>query len=120
MSDEYLGSVSVLRDITAEVKADLAKNEFISTVSHELRTPLTPVLASLENILTGMYGTLNPTQRDRLGIALISAREEVRLIDNLLDLVRIQENRTVLERKESVTRSLRYCQSFRIDTQKSR
>ena len=39
MSDEYLGSVSVFRDITAEVEADRAKTEFISTVSHDCARP---------------------------------------------------------------------------------
>jgi PAS domain S-box len=42
---EYLGTVSVFRDITAEVEADRAKSEFISTVSHELRTPMTSIRA---------------------------------------------------------------------------
>jgi signal transduction histidine kinase len=76
---------------------DRRKTEFLSTVSHELRTPLTPVKSCIENLLSGMYGPLTDKQQTRLEIALTSTREEARLIENLLDLVRIQEDRVTLE-----------------------
>jgi signal transduction histidine kinase/CheY-like chemotaxis protein len=76
---------------------DRKKTEFLSTVSHELRTPLTPVKSCIENLLSGMYGPLTDKQQTRLEIALASAREEARLIENLLDLVRIQEDRVTIE-----------------------
>src|SRR3712207_2686566 len=40
-NDEYLGSVSVIRDITREVEVDRLKSEFVTNGSHELRTPMT-------------------------------------------------------------------------------
>jgi signal transduction histidine kinase len=76
---------------------DRKKTEFLSTVSHELRTPLTPVKSCIENMLSGMYGPLTDKQQARLEIALTSTREEARLIGNLLDLVRIQEDRATLD-----------------------
>jgi signal transduction histidine kinase len=76
---------------------DRKKTEFLSTVSHELRTPLTSVQSCIENLLSGMYGYLNEKQLSRLDIALAGAREESRLIANLLDLARIQEGRTTLD-----------------------
>ena len=73
------------------------KDEFVQNVSHELRTPLTPMKSCIENMLSGMYGPLTDKQRARLEIALASAREEDQLIENLLDLARIQEDRATLE-----------------------
>lgn len=75
---------------------DKKKTEFLSTVSHELRTPLTPVQSCIENLLGGMYGFVNEKQRSRLEIALAGTREESRLIENLLNLARIQEGKTTL------------------------
>jgi signal transduction histidine kinase len=75
---------------------DKRKTEFLDTVSHELRTPLTPVKSCIDGLLSGLYGPLTCKQRSRLEIALASANDETRLIDNLLDLVRIQNGRAML------------------------
>jgi signal transduction histidine kinase/serine/threonine protein kinase len=76
---------------------DVIKTTFLSTISHELRTPLTPVQSCIQNLLAGEYGPLNDKQRSRLEIALRSTREEARLINNLLDLARIEEGREQLK-----------------------
>ncbi|MFK7803572.1 MAG: ATP-binding protein [Anaerolineae bacterium] len=55
---QFLGTVSIFRDITREIEADLAKTSFISLVSHELRTPLTSVRGYAELMLMGAAGTL--------------------------------------------------------------
>ncbi len=73
-------------------KLDDRKSEFLSTVSHELRTPLTSVKGCIENLLCGAYGQINDQQRERIEIALTCVNDEARLVENLLDLVRIQEN----------------------------
>jgi signal transduction histidine kinase len=76
---------------------DRKKTEFLSTVSHELRSPLTSIQSCIENLLSGMYGFLNEKQHSRLDVALAGAREESRLIANLLDLARIQEGKATLD-----------------------
>lgn len=87
---------------------DRKKTEFLSSVSHELRTPLTPVKSCIENLLAEMYGPLTQKQKARLETALVSVSEETRLIQNLLDLARIQEGRVTLELEDgSVTKILR-------------
>jgi signal transduction histidine kinase len=87
-----------LRIAIEELKQlDKKKNDFVSTVSHELRTPLTSLQSCIENLLSGMYGLLSEKQRSRLEIALISAREESRLITNLLDLALIQHSKSTLD-----------------------
>ena len=53
---EYLGTVSIFRDITHEVEVDRLKSEFVATVSHELRTPMTPIKGYVEFLLTGGAG----------------------------------------------------------------
>ncbi len=95
---EYERLYNELRKAYEELKElDKKKTEFLSTVSHELRTPLTSVQSCIENLLSGMYGALSERQQSRLDIALAGAREESRLIANLLDLARIQEGKTILE-----------------------
>ena len=55
---QFLGTVSIFRDITREIEADLAKTSFISLVSHELRTPLTSIRGYAELMLMGAAGEL--------------------------------------------------------------
>ena len=96
---------SELKEAYGELKEfDKRKSEFLSTVSHELRTPLTPIKSCLENMLGEMYGSISEKQQARLEMALASANDEARLVENLLDLVRIQEGRVSLDLEfESVT-----------------
>ncbi|MCB9038865.1 MAG: GAF domain-containing protein [Lewinellaceae bacterium] len=72
---------------------DKRKSEFLSTVSHELRSPLTPIKSCLQLMLAGNYGPITDLQRSRLAIALAGVEDEEGIIKNLLDLVRIEENR---------------------------
>jgi signal transduction histidine kinase len=43
LQNDFLGTVSIFRDITHEVEVDRLKSEFVATVSHELRTPMTAI-----------------------------------------------------------------------------
>jgi len=96
---------------------DRKKTEFLSNVSHELRTPLTSVQSCIENLMAGIYGPLTEKQGHRLEIALASAREESRLIANLLDLARIQEGKATLDLSEgSIAQTIREVMNvFRYD-----
>ena len=90
------------------MELDRKKSEFLSTVSHELRTPLTPIKQCLQTTLEGIYGHVNDRQRDRLEIALDNVNHESMLVDNLLDLIRIQEGRIMLDlRLEDVVAIIR-------------
>lgn len=75
---------------------DRSKVDFIAIASHELRTPLTPVQACLQNMLNGTYGILTDKQRSRLEIALDSILEETQLIENFLDVTRLQADKVSL------------------------
>ncbi len=93
---ETLGQVYVLRDITREVEADRAKSEFISTVSHELRTPLTSIKGYVDLILLGSVGEITPMQRNFLEVVRSNSNRLVDLINDLLDISRIETGRIVL------------------------
>ena len=94
---EYLGTVSVFRDITAEVEADRAKSEFISTVSHELRTPMTSIKGYADLLMLGMAGPLSDQQKHFISIIRNNAERMVALVSDLLDISRIESGRVQLD-----------------------
>lgn len=97
--EEFIGTVSVFRDITAEVEADRAKSEFVSTVSHELRTPMTSIKGYADLLLMGAAGSLNENQERFLSIIKSNADRLSVLVDDLLDISRIETGRVVLDIK---------------------
>jgi len=99
MSDEYLGSVSVFRDITREVEADRTKSEFVSTVSHELRTPMTSIKGYADLLLMGAAGQVNETQQRFLSVIKSNADRLSILVNDLLDISRIESGRVKLDLK---------------------
>lgn len=79
-----------LYDISEAKKVERMKSEFISTASHELRTPLTAIYASLDMLHSGMAGELLPDARELIGISLKSAERLVRLVNDVLDVEKIE------------------------------
>ena len=79
-----------LYDISELKKMERMKSEFISTTSHELRTPLTAIYASLDMLHSGMAGELSPDVKELLGIAHESAERLVRLVNDVLDVEKIE------------------------------
>jgi signal transduction histidine kinase len=72
------------------------KSEFLSITSHELRTPLTPMKAQLQMILEGYVGELNDSQKKSLEVVLRNITRLSKLIDDILDLSRIEAGRMKL------------------------
>lgn len=93
MGDEFIGSVSVFRDISKEVEVDRLKSDFVSTVSHELRTPLTAIKGYADLLLMGAAGPIGERQRKFLGIIRSNADRLTLLVHDLLDLSRIESGR---------------------------
>ena len=88
-----VGHIVQYRDVTHEVEVEHLKSEFVSVVSHELRTPMTSIKTSLALLLAGAAGTLDPAAREMLEIALRNADRLIRLVNDLLDLSRIEARR---------------------------
>jgi PAS domain S-box-containing protein len=92
----FSGSVLSFRDISQRFALDRLKDEFISTVSHELRTPLTSIRGALGLLSSGMLGQVNDKCANLLRIALSNSDRLVRLINDILDLERIQSGKEPL------------------------
>jgi PAS domain S-box-containing protein len=84
------GAVVAFRDITQRREVDRIKNEFLSVVSHELRTPLTSIRGSLGLLSAGSLGELSPPAQRMAAIALDSSERLTRLINDILDMERIE------------------------------
>ena len=80
----------ILRDISERKRADRLKNEFISVVSHELRTPLTSISGSLALMAAGVTGALPAQSQAMIEIAHRNSERLVRLINDLLDLQKVE------------------------------
>ena len=84
---------AIVRDITERKKLDRLKNEFISTVSHELRTPLTSIRGALGLIAGGAVGEVPVKARELVDIACNNSDRLVRLINDILDIEKIESGR---------------------------
>lgn len=84
-------------DISGRKTIDEMKNDFISTVSHELRTPLTSISGSLGLIAAGMAGKIPPEAANLIQIAANNSDRLVRLINDILDIEKIESGRMEID-----------------------
>jgi K+-sensing histidine kinase KdpD len=96
LHDDFLGTVSIFRDITHEVEVDRLKSEFVATVSHELRTPMTSIRGYVDILLMGAAGALSENQTHFLQIVKNNTERLNILVDDLLDISRIEAGRITL------------------------
>lgn len=85
--------IIVVRDITIRKEVEKMKNEFISTVSHELRTPLTSIKGSLALLKSGAICKLPPEVIKLLTIADNNSSRLINLINDILDIERIESGK---------------------------
>jgi two-component system NtrC family sensor kinase len=83
-----VGLVLIMQDITYLKELDRIKSDFVSTVSHDLRSPLTAILGYVE--LLGRVGSLNAQQQEFINRIQASVESITSLINDLLDLGRIE------------------------------
>ena len=95
-ADGFLGRLLVFRDVTHEREVDRMKTEFVSLVSHELRTPLTSIKGYTELVLDGDAGEIDEEVQEYLGIVYKNADRLVALVNDLLDISRIESGRVQL------------------------
>jgi len=96
LQNDFLGTVSIFRDITHEVEVDRLKSEFVATVSHELRTPMTSIRGYVDILLMGAAGALNENQSHFLQIVKNNTERLNILVNDLLDISRIEAGRVTL------------------------
>jgi PAS domain S-box-containing protein len=87
--------LSAIVDITERKRLDRLKDEFVAMVSHELRTPLTSISGSLGLLMGNAAGHLPATAKRLLTIAHANSQRLVRLINDILDLQKIESGQVV-------------------------
>ena len=112
-----LGRLFLYLDVTREKELDQTKSEFISIASHELRTPMTSIKGSLDLLLGGFAGDVNEETRELLVIAHSGCERLIRLINDILDLSKIEAGKMQLRLQrmslvDSVQRSVRTIKSY--------
>lgn len=95
--EKFLGTVSVLRDVTAEVEADRSKSQFVSNVSHEFRTPLTPMKGYTDLLLMGAAGEITDQQRSILDTIKQNVDRLSLLVEDVLNISQIDSGREQLK-----------------------
>ena len=101
-SAKLLESLNKMKESEEKLKKAIAiKSEFTHTVSHELRTPLTSIKGSIDLVLRGTAGALNEDQRTFLGKAQKNIDRLKRLIDDVLDVAKLESGELELKIKEN-------------------
>jgi len=98
--------VTVAVDISLRRRMEQMKAEFISTVSHELRTPLTAIRGALGMLISGTAGPLDEGLKPLLGIAHKNTERLVRLINDILDIEKLEAGRLAFDLRRCDVRPL--------------
>ena len=120
---EVIGVLGTYQDITARkeaeerlqqtnealIRATQLKDEFLANMSHELRTPLNAILGMTEGLQETVYGNINPKQAKALKTIERSGAHLLELINDILDLSKIESGK--MELKYGETEILSLCQS---------
>jgi len=98
--DETIGYLLVAHDVTREKRVERLKNEFISISAHQLRTPLAGIKWALRMILDGEIGKIDDEASLYLDKAYQTNEVMICLVNDLLNVTRIEEGRFLLEMKQ--------------------
>ena len=101
-----IGMVSVLSDITKMKEVEQLKSDFVANVSHELRSPLAAIQKNLSLILDQTAGEINANQNEFLSLAKDNVERLTRLINNLLDLSKIEAGKMELKKAKTDLKAL--------------
>ena len=117
---QVVGAVLVFRDVTETKRFERAlqdknvelehatrmKSEFLATMSHELRTPLNAIIGFSEALKDGLIGELSDTQKEYIGDIFSSGRHLLSLINDILDLSKVEAGMMTLEIEDVDVKSL--------------
>lgn len=97
--NDLAGYLMIAADLSERHAIRTMKDEFVSVVSHELRTPLTSIRGALGLLARGITGALPPKAGEMAQIALSNADRLSRLVDDILDLQRIESGRITMDKR---------------------
>ncbi len=89
-TNEFIGGIAIVEDITEDKKVERLKSEFVSTVSHELRTPLTAIRGAVGLLNEGVAGELTSEAHKLTEISQENTNRLLMLIDDILDISKIE------------------------------
>ena len=89
---------AISRELIVAEAADRTKSLFLATMSHELRTPLNSIIGFTSLVLKGMAGPVTPEQTKQLGMVKTSAHHLLELINDVLDLSKIEAGQLEIRR----------------------
>lgn len=121
---EIVGTTGFSRDITERKEIEKMKNEFISMVSHELRTPLTSIRGALGLVTSGKIETLSQKTKGLLDIANNNCLRLINLINDILDIEKIEAGKMDFEIKilelmplveQSILSNIQYARKFDVE-----
>jgi signal transduction histidine kinase/DNA-binding NarL/FixJ family response regulator len=98
LGDETEGALWTVRDVTERARLERAKSEFVATVSHELRSPLTSIKGFVE-LLARSPEEMSARQTEFVDIILRSTDRLVELVNDLLDVARIEADQVEINRR---------------------
>ncbi|MEM9266743.1 MAG: PAS domain S-box protein [Cyanobacteria bacterium P01_F01_bin.13] len=101
-----IGTMSIGEDISERFIIDRMKGEFISVVSHELRTPLTAIHGGIKLLAKGLVPIQSDQGQELLQLAAEHSRRLVRLVDDILELERLESGRSPLQKSSFNTQDL--------------
>lgn len=99
-TNHIIGTMSIGEDITDRLAVERMKGEFVSVVSHELRTPLTAIHGGLKLITSGLVASDSLQGQELLQVAAESSQRLVRLVNDILELERLESGKAQLSRKK--------------------
>ncbi len=91
------GVIAFVPDITEHERLDNMRKEFVADVSHELKTPITSIMGYADTLLEGEYD--EKTQKEFLGVISTEAKRMARLVTDLLELSRIDNNKKRIKKE---------------------
>ena len=100
------GTLSIGEDVTERHAIDRMKSEFISVVSHELRTPLTAIHGALDLLSTGLIDPQSDRGQHVFGLAVENSDRLVKLVNDILELERLESGKIKLHKTSVSTREL--------------